>query len=250
MTQTDPGATLSFGLSKPGRTGCTLPPLDVPETALPDASLLREDIRLPEMSQLDVVRYFTRLSQLNYSIDTGSYPLGSCSMKYNPKINEDIARLPGFSQLHPMQSRETSQGALALLFELQRSLAEITGMDDAALAPMAGAQGELAGILVARAYLQSNGSGHRRRVLVPDSAHGTNPATAAMAGFDVKSISSDASGNMDIAALEAALDENGDGVAALMLTLPSTLGLFEQRILRIAELLHSHGACSTATART
>jgi glycine dehydrogenase subunit 2 len=238
----DPGATLSFDLSRPGRIGCTLPALDVPEAAPPDASLLRDNLTLPEMSQLDVVRYFTRLSQLNYSIDTGSYPLGSCSMKYNPKINEDVARLPGFAQLHPMQSRETSQGALAMLFELQRLLAEITGMDDAALAPMAGAQGELAGILVARAYLQANGTGHRKRVLVPDSAHGTNPATAAMAGFDVKSIPSDANGNMDIGALEAALDENGDGVAALMLTLPSTLGLFEQRILQIADLLHSHGA--------
>ncbi len=242
MSSPDLGATLSFDLSRPGRIGCTLPPLDVPEAPLPPAELVREELTLPELSQLDVVRYFTRLSQRNYSIDTGSYPLGSCSMKYNPKINEDVARLPGFAQLHPMQSRETSQGALALLFELQRMLAEITGMNDTALAPMAGAQGELAGILVARAYLHANGGGKRMRVLVPDSAHGTNPATAAMAGFDVQSIPSDADGNTDIAALEAALDQNGDGVAALMLTLPSTLGLFEQRILRIAELLHAHGA--------
>ncbi|MEX1252733.1 MAG: aminomethyl-transferring glycine dehydrogenase subunit GcvPB [Dehalococcoidia bacterium] len=233
---------MSFDLSRPGRVGCTLPPLDVPEAPLPDATLLRDELTLPELSQLDVVRYFTRLSQLNYSIDTGSYPLGSCSMKYNPKINEDIARLPGLAQLHPLQTGETTQGALALLFELQRLLAEITGMDDASLSPAAGAQGELAGILVTRAYLHANGGGKRRVVLVPDSAHGTNPATAAMAGFEVRSIPSDAQGNMDIAALETALDDEGHAVAALMLTLPSTLGLFEQRIVRIAELLHEHGA--------
>ncbi len=238
----DFGATLSFDLSRPGRVGCTLPPLDVPEAPLPDAALLRDELPLPELSQLDVVRYFTRLSQLNYSIDTGSYPLGSCSMKYNPKVNEDAARLPGLAQIHPLQPGETVQGALELLFELQRLLAEITGMDDTSLAPAAGAQGELAGILIARAYLHANGGAKRRTVLVPDSAHGTNPATAAMAGFEVKSIPSDGEGNMDLGALEAALDANGDGVAALMLTLPSTLGLFEQRIVRIAELLHEHGA--------
>src|SRR3990172_8870769 len=169
----DPGATLSFDLSRPGRIGCTLPPLDVPEAALPPKELLRDELSLPELSQLDVVRYFTRLSQRNYSIDTGFYPLGSCSMKYNPRINEDAARLPG--------------------------------------------------LLIARAYHQANGNGRRTRVLVPDSAHGTNPATAAMAGFAVESIPSGRDGNLDMAALEQALDR-GDGVAALMLTLPSTLG--------------------------
>jgi len=238
----DFGATLSFDLSRPGRVGCTLPPLEVPEAALPPAELLRDGLRLPELSQLDVVRYFTRLSQRNYSIDTGFYPLGSCSMKYNPKINEDAARLPGLAQLHPLQPPETVQGMLALLFDLQRLLAEITGMDDVSLTPAAGAHGELAGILIARAYHHVNGSAHRKRVLVPDSAHGTNPATAAMAGFEVVSAPSDADGNLDLAALERALDENGDGVAALMLTLPSTLGLFEPRIARIAELVHGHGA--------
>jgi glycine dehydrogenase subunit 2 len=237
----DPGATLSFDLSRPGRVGALLPPLDVPEAALPDASLLRDGLTLPELSQLDVVRYFTRLSQLNYSIDTGFYPLGSCSMKYNPRINEDIARLPGLAQLHPMQPPETAQGALALMYGLQQMLAEITGMDDVSLVPAAGAHGELAGILIASAYHRANG-GHRRRVLVPDSAHGTNPATAAMAGFVVESIPSGKDGNLDMAALDRALDQNGGGVAALMLTLPSTLGLFEPRIVRIAELLHSHGA--------
>jgi glycine dehydrogenase subunit 2 len=238
----DPGATLAFDLSKPGRTGALLPPLDVPEGALPPQELLRDELRLPELSQLEVVRYFTSLSQRNYSIDTGFYPLGSCSMKYNPKINEDIARLSGLAQLHPMQPGEEIQGALRLMLRLQRMLAEITGMDDVSLAPAAGAHGELAGILVARAYLEASGQAGRRRVLVPDSAHGTNPATAAMAGFEVQSIPSDGDGNMDIAALERELRADGDGVAALMLTLPSTLGIFEQRIVRIAELLHERGA--------
>ena len=238
----DFGATLTFDLSRPGRIGCALPALDVPESPLPPPELLRDDLPLPELSQLDVVRYFTRLSQRNFSIDTGFYPLGSCSMKYNPKVQEDIARLPGFAQLHPLQPSDTAQGALALMHGLQGLLAEITGLDDVSLAPDAGAHGELAGILIARAYHNANGNGPRRRVLVPDTAHGTNPATAAMAGFEVESISSDADGNLDIAALEAALNANGDSVAALMLTLPSTLGLFEPRILRIAELLHSHSA--------
>ena len=238
----DFGATLTFDLSRPGRIGCTLPALDVPASPLPPPELLRDDLPLPELSQLDVVRYFTRLSQRNFSIDTGFYPLGSCSMKYNPKVQEDIARLPGFAQLHPLQPSDTAQGALALMHGLQGLLAEITGLDDVSLAPDAGAHGELAGILIARAYHNANGNGPRRRVLVPETAHGTNPATAAMAGFEVESIASDADGNLDIAALEAALNANGDSVAALMLTLPSTLGLFEPRILRIAELLHSHSA--------
>ncbi len=237
---TDFGSTLSFDLSRPERIGALLPSLDVPEAPLPPSDMLRDELRLPELSQLDVVRYFTRLSQRNYSIDTGIYPLGSCSMKYNPRINEDAARIPGLAGLHPMQPPETAQGALALLHGLQRMLAEITGMDEVSLVPAAGAHGELAGILIARAYHHANGGGKRTRVLVPDSAHGTNPATAAMAGFAVESIPSGADGNLDMAALEAALAH--DGVAALMLTLPSTLGLFEPRIARIAELLHQHGA--------
>ena len=242
LADQDFGATLSFDLSRPGRVGCALPELDVPESPLPPPELLREELTLPELSQLEVVRYFTRLSQRNYSIDTGLYPLGSCSMKYNPRLNEDVARLPGLAQVHPMQPAPTAQGALALMHGLQRLLAEITGMDEVSLAPAAGAHGELAGILIARAYHNANGRSARNRVLVPDSAHGTNPATAAMAGFDVGSIPSDQDGNLDLAALERALEENGDGVAALMLTLPSTLGLFEPRIVRIAELLHTHDA--------
>jgi glycine dehydrogenase subunit 2 len=235
----DIGARLTFDRSRPGRTGVILPALDVPEAQpLPDR-FLRGDLNLPEMSQNEVIRYFVGLSRLNYSIDTGFYPLGSCTMKYNPKVNEDVARYPGFSHVHPHQTAETSQGALAVLHELQETLAEITGMGAVSLVPAAGAQGELCGILMVKAYLADQGNGHRRKVLVPDSAHGTNPATAAMAGFDVVTVPSDADGNTDLAFLESVLD---DSVAAMMLTLPSTLGLFDLSIHRIADMLHEHGA--------
>jgi len=242
-TNADPGATLSFDLSRPGRIACALPELDVPQAPLPPESALRRDpdghgLRLPELSQPDLVRYFTRLSQRNYGVDTTFYPLGSCTMKYNPRVHEEIVRLPGFAGLHPHQ-RETAQGALALMFDLQRFLAEITGMDAVSLAPAAGAHGELTGILVARACHQHRGDSQRRRVLVPDTAHGTNPATAAMCGYEVLSVASRADGNMDLDALAAALD---DSVAALMLTLPNTLGLFDPQILRIAEMVHRAGA--------
>jgi glycine dehydrogenase subunit 2 len=200
---------------------------------------LRADLTLPEMSQNEVIRYFVGLSRLNYSIDTGFYPLGSCTMKYNPKVNEDVARFPAFAHVHPHQGPASIQGALAVLFELQNALAEITGMDAVSLTPAAGAQGELCGILVVKEFLADQGNGHRRKVLVPDSAHGTNPATAAMAGFEVVTVPSDADGNTDLAFLESALD---DSVAAMMLTLPSTLGLFDQNIVRIGEMLHEHGA--------
>jgi glycine dehydrogenase subunit 2 len=235
----DIGARLTFDRSRPGRTGVILPALDVPEAKpLPDR-FLRRELNLPEMSQNEVIRYFVGLSRLNYSIDTGFYPLGSCTMKYNPKMNEDVARFPAFAHVHPHQPAETAQGALAVLHELQETLAEITGMDAVSLVPAAGAQGELCGILMVKAYLADQGIGHRRKVLVPDSAHGTNPATAAMAGLQVVTVPSDADGNTDLAFLESALD---DGVAAMMLTLPSTLGLFDQNIARIAEMLHEHGA--------
>ncbi len=238
-TTADIGARLTFDLSRPGRRGVILPPADVlPAEPLP-ARFLRSELKLPEMAQNAVIRYFLGLSHLNYSVDTGFYPLGSCTMKYNPKINEDIARIPGFAHVHPLQPAESIQGALAVLYELQGVLAEITGMDAVSLAPAAGAQGELCGILMVKAYLASQGNGHRRTVLVPDSAHGTNPATAAMAGFEVVTVPSDADGNTDLAFLESALD---DGVAAMMLTLPSTLGLFDPNIARIAAMLHEHGA--------
>jgi len=235
----DASAQLTFDRSRPGRTGVILPALDVPETSALPERFRRRELNLPEMSQNEVIRYFVGLSRLNYSIDTGFYPLGSCTMKYNPKVNEDVARLPGFAHVHPHQPSESIQGALGVLCELQTSLAEITGMDAVSLVPAAGAQGELCGILMVKAYLADQGNGHRRKVLVPDSAHGTNPATAAMAGFEVVTVPSDAEGNTDLAFLESAIDE---GVAAMMLTLPSTLGLFDQNITRIAEMLHEHGA--------
>jgi glycine dehydrogenase subunit 2 len=233
------GDRLSFDRGAPGRQAVRLPDLDVSPAELPDAALLRADLRLPEMDQLSLVRYFTALSRLNYSIDGGLYPLGSCTMKYNPKVHEDIARLPGFAGLHPSQPPETVQGILQVLYELQEHLAAITGMDGTTLAPMAGAQGELTGMLLIRAHLRDTGRGGRTRVLVPDSAHGTNPATAAMAGFEVVNIPTAPDGNMDLAALERALDER---TAALMLTLPNTLGLWEQHIERIAARVHAAGA--------
>ncbi len=235
----DIGARLTFDISRPGRRGVVLPEPDVPPAELPPSRFLRSELNLPELAQNEIVRYFVGLSRLNYSVDTGFYPLGSCTMKYNPKINEDVARLAGFAQAHPLQPAETVQGTLAALFELQRWLVEITGMDAVSLAPAAGAQGELSGILMIKAYLADKGLGARRKMLVPDSAHGTNPATAAMCGFEVVTVPSDRDGNTDMAFLESALD---DGVAAMMLTLPSTLGLFDPTIGRIAEMLHEKGA--------
>jgi glycine dehydrogenase subunit 2 len=234
----------AIDLSHPGRVGVALPASDVPPAEAPPPELLRDELRLPELSQLDVVRHFTRLSQLNWSIDTNMYPLGSCTMKLNPKINDAMAALPGFAEAHPMQPADEVQGALAVMYGLQRQLAEITGMADASLAPMAGAQGELAGIRVIKAYLDAKGSGgvKRTRVLVPDSAHGTNPATASMAGFDVVSVRSRPDGDMDLDALREALEEHGHAVAALMITLPSTLGLFDRNIVEIARMVHEHGA--------
>ncbi len=230
-------------LSKPGRLAVTLPPSKVPPGApavAPPAHMLRAELRLPELSQLDVVRHFTRLSQLNWSIDTHMYPLGSCTMKLNPKVNDAVAAIDGFAQSHPMQPAEDAQGALAVMHGLQEMLAEITGMAGASLAPMAGAQGELAGIRVIKAYLDAAGA-ERTRILVPDSAHGTNPATASMAGFDVVAVRSTPDGDMDIDALREALEQHGHAVAALMITLPSTLGLFDRNIVQIAELVHAHG---------
>ena len=235
----DIGARLTFDLGKPGRTACSLPPCDVPPAELPPPSLLRREINLPELSQVDLVRYFLALSRRNYSVDSGFYPLGSCTMKYNPKVNDKLACLPGFTGLHPLQPLATVQGALALMYDLQRWLAEITGLDAVSLAPAAGAQGELTGILMIKDYLADRGEEGRTRVLVPDSAHGTNPATAAMGGFEVVTVASDGQGNTDTQALASALD---DGVAALMLTLPNTLGLFDPNIGCIAEMLHRKGA--------
>ncbi len=233
------GARLSFDRGRPGRQGVRLPSLDVPKAPLPPERFLRSSLTLPEMAQNEVIRYFLALSRLNYGVDTGFYPLGSCTMKYNPKVNEDVARLPGFSGPHPLQAPETTQGALWVMHGLQEALAEITGMDAVSLAPAAGAQGELSGVLTIKAYLIDHGDGSRRKVLVPDSAHGTNPATAAMAGFQVVTVPSDAEGNTDLEFLRKEVDGT---VAAMMLTLPSTLGLFDRNIGAIAALLHERGA--------
>ena len=221
-----------------GRVGTALPPLDVPSQPLPSEEQLRDELALPEVSEGEVVRYFTGLSQLNFSVDTNFYPLGSCTMKYNPKINDEVASLPGFSQIHPLQPEETVQGALKLAYLLQGFLSEIVGMKATSLATMAGAQGELAGMLMIRAYHMSRGEGNRKTVLVPDSAHGTNPASAAMCGFQVLSIPSDARGNMDVDALRQACDSD---MVGLMLTLPNTLGLFDTNILEICNAVHGVG---------
>jgi len=228
---------LLFELSSPGRVGCRLPELDVPEAPLPE-KLLRQELALPEVSEREVVQHFTRLSQLNFSIDTGFYPLGSCTMKYNPKLHEEVARLAGFTEIHPWQSESMVQGALQLMYELQQYLAEITGLPGVSLQPVAGAHGELTGMLIVRAYHLHRGDEGRSVVLVPDSAHGTNPATAAMCGYEVLTVPSDSRGNMDAHELERVMDET---VAGLMLTNPNTLGLFEEHILQVADIVHEAG---------
>src|SRR5512141_2134354 len=186
-------------LSVPGRSGVRFPQPDVPLAELP-AGLTREDLPMPELSEADVVRHFTRLSKLNYCIDHGIYPLGSCTMKYNPKINEETARLPGFAALHPLQPVETIQGALLMMYELQEFLKEIGGFAGVTLQPAAGAQGELTGILIMRAYHEARNDTKRTKVLIPDSAHGTNPATSAMSGLEVVQLPSDGRGNVDLEA--------------------------------------------------
>jgi glycine dehydrogenase subunit 2 len=228
---------LIYDLGSPGRKGVLLPECDVPETPLP-TNLMRKDLDLPEVSELQVIRHFVKLSQLNYAIDKGFYPLGSCTMKYNPKINEDTARLPGFGHLHPLNDDEGSQGALALMYQLQQWLAEISGFKAVSLAPAAGAQGELAGILMIRKYHLDRGDTKRVKILIPNSAHGTNPATVTMAGFQAVELPADDMGDVDLAALQAACD---DTVAGMMITVPNTLGLFESKILDVIKAVHDCG---------
>ncbi len=232
---------LIFELSSPGRQGYSLPSLDVPDKAvedlLPAEELRPEPPRLPEVSEVDVVRHFTRLSNMNHGVDNDFYPLGSCTMKYNPKVNEDVARLPGFINLHPYQAEETVQGALRLMYELQRYLAEIGGVDAVSLQPAAGAHGELTGLLLIKAYHADRGEA-RDVIIVPDSAHGTNPATVTMCGFKVRVVKSDERGGVDLDSLRQALS---DDVAGLMLTNPNTLGLFDENIHIIADLVHEAG---------
>jgi glycine dehydrogenase subunit 2 len=226
-----------YELSSPGRNGVRFPEPDVPCTPLPEG-LIRENLDFPEMSEMGVIRHFTHLSQLNYSIDSGLYPLGSCTMKYNPRVNEDAARLPGFAFTHPRQPEETVQGNLLVMYQLQEWLKEISGFAGVSLQPAAGAHGELVGVLIIRAYHQAQGDKKRTRIIVPDSAHGTNPATSAMSGFEVVNVRTDANGNVDLNGLRALCD---DRLAGLMLTNPNTLGLFEQNILQVVEMVHEAG---------
>jgi glycine dehydrogenase subunit 2 len=221
-----------------GRVGVRVPDLDVPSQPLPDAALLRSSIALPELSELDLVRYFTHLSQANFSVDTNFYPLGSCTMKYNPKINDELAGLASFASLHPLQDPETAQGALTLLSHLQDYLCEITGLAGCSLSTLAGAHGELAGVLITKAFHEMNGEGHRDLMLIPTSAHGTNPASASMAGYRVQEIPSNARGDMDLDALRLAAKPD---LAGLMITLPSTLGLFDPSIAEICDVVHAAG---------
>jgi len=226
-----------FELSSPGRKGVRYPKSDVPTADLPDG-LVRSVLPLPELSEIDVVRHFTRLSQLNHGVDTGFYPLGSCTMKFNPKINEVTARLPGFTNIHPLQPIETVQGALVLMYETQEWLKEISGFDAVSLQPAAGAHGELTGVLIIRAYHRSRNDLKRVKMLIPDSAHGTNPASSAMSGFKIVQIPSDARGNVDLDLVQAECD---DTLAGIMITNPNTLGLFDENIKRVCDMVHQSG---------
>jgi len=230
---------LIFEISSPGKTAFKVPELDVPEKKDLLAGLpLRADIEgFPEVSETEITRHFTRLSQTNYCVDLGIYPLGSCTMKYNPKINERVASLPGFTQAHPLAPEELVQGNLELMKTLEKLLLEITGMDAITLQPAAGAHGELTGMMLIRAYLQAQGN-PRKYVLIPDSAHGTNPSSAHLCGYTVKEIKSNERGTVSVDDLARLMDEE---VAALMLTNPNTLGVFESDICQIADLVHSKG---------
>ncbi len=232
---------LLFEKSSPGKRAYKLPPLDVP--AVDPAALLgatRRDAsaELPELSEIELIRHFTRLSTWNYAIDLGMYPLGSCTMKYNPRVNEYVARIAGLAEAHPYRPESLAQGILEVIDLLQRCLIEITGMDAITLQPAAGAHGEFTGILLVRAWHESQGNA-RKKILIPDSAHGTNPATAAICGYAVENLKSNAEGGIDLEALARQVDEE---TAALMLTNPSTIGVFESQIAQIAEILHAKGA--------
>ena len=229
---------LLFDQSITGKVGTTMPSMDIPAQKLPDSSQLREELTMPEVSENEIVRYFSSISQMNFSIDHNFYPLGSCTMKYNPKLNDDIAALPGFNDIHPLQDTSTTQGALELMHHLQILLAEITGMAGTSLAPMAGAEAELAGMLMIRAYHRNREDFQRKKVIIPDSAHGTNPASAVMAGFEVVSIPTDKNGNTDLDALRSVVD---DTTAGLMLTQPSTIGLFDTNIVEIVNIINENG---------
>lgn len=233
---------LIFELSSEGRIGYRFPEIDVPIAPLKDqisSSLLRESIpELPEVSEVDIIRHYSRLSKRNFGVDAGFYPLGSCTMKYNPKINEDVGSFPGFTGIHPLQSEESVQGYLEMLYEITKSLCEITGMKWGTLQPFAGAHGEFTGMKLFKAYFNKNGDKKRTKLLVPTSAHGTNPASARISGFQVEEITADERGLVSIENLKEHLT---DEVAGIMLTNPNTLGLFEKDIIEIARFVHEAG---------
>ncbi|HWO77611.1 MAG TPA: aminomethyl-transferring glycine dehydrogenase subunit GcvPB [Bacillus sp. (in: firmicutes)] len=233
---------LIFEQSKPGRIGYSLPELDVPavkeEELIPESYIRKDEPNLPEVAELDIMRHYTALSKRNHGVDSGFYPLGSCTMKYNPKVNEDVARYAGFAHIHPLQDEETVQGAMELMYDLQEHLKEITGMDEVTLQPAAGAHGEWTGLMMIRAFHEANGDTKRTKVIVPDSAHGTNPASATVAGFETITVKSNEEGLVDLDDLRSVV---GEDTAALMLTNPNTLGLFEKNILEMAEIVHSAG---------
>ncbi|MGE7119774.1 aminomethyl-transferring glycine dehydrogenase subunit GcvPB [Peribacillus sp. NPDC046944] len=234
--------SLIFEISTAGRIGYSLPEMDVADTPLeeilPVEYIRTEEAELPEVSELDIMRHYTALSKRNHGVDSGFYPLGSCTMKYNPKINENVARYNGFAHIHPYQDPETVQGALELLFDLQEHLTEITGMDQVTLQPAAGAHGEWTGLMMIRAFHEANGDVNRTKVIVPDSAHGTNPASATVAGLETITVKSNEFGLVDLEDLKRVV---GPDTAALMLTNPNTLGLFEENILEMAQLVHDAG---------
>ena len=234
--------SLLIELSKKGRRAYSLPKLDIEESEIENIIdnkyIRKEELDFPSLSELDVVRHYTQLSNKNFGVDTGFYPLGSCTMKYNPKINEDMASIPSFTKMHPYQDIDSAQGSLKLMYDLSKSLCEITGMDEVTLQPSAGAHGELTGLMLIKAYHENRDDFKRKKVIIPDSAHGTNPASAAMAGFKVVQIESNKDGSVNIEKLKEVLD---DTVAALMLTNPSTLGLFETNIEEISNLVHNAG---------
>lgn len=226
-----------YELSSVGRHGITYPKPDVPKTDVPE-SLLRENLPLPELSELDVIRHFMHLSKMNYSVDSGFYPLGSCTMKYNPKVNEEAARLSGFTCTHPFQPIETVQGNLALMYHLQEWLKAISGFDAVTLQPSAGAQGEFTGVSIINAYHASRNDQKRNKFLIPDSAHGTNPASSAMRGGEIITVPTDKDGNVDLPTLRSLCDET---LAGLMLTNPNTLGLFDINVLEVSDIVHQAG---------
>ena len=226
----------STGVEGIGVKDCDIKEL---ERVIPSSLLRKNPVGLPQLSELDVMRHYKELSDRNFCIEKGFYPLGSCTMKYNPKVNELLASLEGFTNLHPMQSDEESQGALELMYNLQEKLKYITGMDAVTLQPAAGAHGELTGMMVIKKYFEVKGETNRTKVIIPDSAHGTNPASAKMCGFDIVEVKSNERGQVDVEALKSLLDEN---VAAIMMTNPNTLGIFEEKVLEISKLMHDNGS--------